>query len=63
MRIFEGKKELFKGLKISEYEKDWIKYPVIKLDMSVIFQGRHRSFSRKTQLHLRTDDRAIGVSV
>ena len=33
---FEGKKELFKGLKISEYEKDWIQYPVIKLDMSVI---------------------------
>ncbi|MBQ3657731.1 MAG: AAA family ATPase [Bacteroidales bacterium] len=33
---FEGKKELFKGLKISEYEKDWIQYPVIKLDMSAV---------------------------
>lgn len=33
---FEGKKELFKGLKISEYETDWIQYPVIKLDMSAV---------------------------
>ena len=31
---FEGKKELFKGLKIYDMEKDWIQYPVIKLDMS-----------------------------
>ncbi len=31
---FEGKKELFKGLKIYDLEKDWIQYPVIKLDMS-----------------------------
>ena len=33
---FEGKKELFKGLKIYDLEKDWIQYPVIKLDMSAV---------------------------
>ncbi len=33
---FEGKKELFTGLKISELEKDWIKYPVFYFD----FNGR-----------------------
>ncbi len=33
---FEGKKELFEGLKISEYEKDWVQYPVITLDMSAV---------------------------
>ncbi len=33
---FEGKKELFKNLKISEYEKDWEQYPVISLDMSAV---------------------------
>ncbi|MBQ5452938.1 MAG: AAA family ATPase [Bacteroidales bacterium] len=33
---FEGKKELFKGLKISQYEKDWIQYPVIAFDMSAV---------------------------
>ncbi|GJG29482.1 hypothetical protein PRBRB14_03610 [Hallella multisaccharivorax DSM 17128] len=31
---FEGKKELFKGLAIEMLEKDWVKYPVIHLDLS-----------------------------
>ena len=31
---FEGKKELFEGLKIAELEKDWIKYPIIYLDFN-----------------------------
>ena len=31
---FSGQKELFKGLKIDELEKDWIKYPVFRLDFS-----------------------------
>ncbi len=31
---FEGKKELFEGLKIMDMEKDWKCYPVIRLDMS-----------------------------
>ena len=35
---FEGRKELFKGLAIDKLEKDWIKYPVIRLDMS---QGKY----------------------
>jgi hypothetical protein len=32
---FEGKRELFEGLKITGLEKDWIKYPVIYLDFNV----------------------------
>ena len=31
---FEGKKELFEGLKIIDLEKQWVKRPVIRLDMS-----------------------------
>ena len=31
---FEGKKDLFKGLAMEQLEKEWIKYPVIHLDMS-----------------------------
>ena len=31
---FEGRKELFKGLAIDKLEKDWVKYPVIHLDLS-----------------------------
>ena len=32
--IFEGRRELFKGLKIEKHRYDWKKYPVVKLDMS-----------------------------
>lgn len=32
---FEGKKELFDGLKIMELEEEWTEYPVIRLDMAV----------------------------
>ena len=32
--IFEGKRELFKGLKIEKKRYDWRKYPVVLLDMS-----------------------------
>lgn len=31
---FEGKRELFEGLKIMDLEDDWKQYPVIRLDMS-----------------------------
>ena len=31
---FQGERELFEGLKIMEYEKDWVSYPVIHLDLS-----------------------------
>lgn len=32
---FGGKKELFEGLKIAELEKDWIKYPILHLDLNI----------------------------
>ena len=35
---FEGRKELFKGLAIEKLEKDWTKYPVLRLDLS---QGKY----------------------
>ncbi len=31
---FKGKKELFKGLKIEELEKEWVKYPVFRIDFA-----------------------------
>ena len=34
--IFEGKRELFKGLKIERKRYDWKKYPVVLLDMSKV---------------------------
>jgi hypothetical protein len=37
---FDGKRELFDGLAIAELEKDWIKYPVLHLDLNV---GEYRT--------------------
>ncbi len=34
--IFEGKRKLFKGLKIDSLKYDWKKYPVIHLDMTQV---------------------------
>lgn len=31
---FAGKKELFDGLAIADYEKDWVKHPVLHFDLS-----------------------------
>ena len=31
---FAGKKELFEGLAIADYEKNWVKHPVLHFDMS-----------------------------
>lgn len=31
---FEGRRELFEGLAIMEYEQDWIQYPVLRFDFS-----------------------------
>ncbi|MBQ6062293.1 MAG: AAA family ATPase [Prevotella sp.] len=33
--FFEGRKDLFKGLKVMELEKEWNTYPVIHLDLSM----------------------------
>ncbi|MCQ2337297.1 MAG: ATP-binding protein [Paludibacteraceae bacterium] len=33
---FEGRRELFAGLKADALEKDWVKYPVLRFDMSSI---------------------------
>lgn len=36
---FQGQKELFEGLKIMEYEKEWKKHPVLHFDMSAMRNG------------------------
>ncbi len=34
LAYFEGRKELFEGLAIADYEKEWVKHPVLHFDMS-----------------------------
>ena len=45
---FEGEKDLFKGLAIERREKAWIKYPVVRLDLSSAGDA-----SDKEQLYLK----------
>ena len=40
---FEGEKELFENLALGRLEKEWVKYPVIRLDLSM---GKYYEFSR-----------------
>jgi hypothetical protein len=72
---FEGKKELFEGLAIGRLEQDWIKYPVLHLDLNVSEYNTEEdlrnklsaSLSRWEQLYGREDyeislgDRLAGV--
>lgn len=39
---FEGRRDLFDGLAVSELETDWIRYPVLKFDRSLDRGGRLR---------------------
>ena len=32
---FKGEKEVFAGLKINDYEQDWVEYPTFRIDMSM----------------------------
>ena len=36
---FTGRKELFEGLRISEFEKEWREYPVLRFDLSRAKEG------------------------
>ena len=31
---FKGKKELFEGLKIADLEKEWVEYPIFRIDFA-----------------------------
>lgn len=47
---FQGQKDLFERLAISHLEKDWIEYPVIRLDFSRIYF--HSPQDLRNQIHL-----------
>jgi hypothetical protein len=57
---FEGKKELFEGLAIENLEKDWIKYPVLHLDLNVGEYKTPDALVNKLTLHLETWENIYG---
>ncbi|MCL2327768.1 MAG: ATP-binding protein [Bacteroidetes bacterium] len=50
---FEGKKELFEGLKIAELEKEWVEYPVFYLDFNRESYTDFESFNAVLDKNLR----------
>ena len=51
---FEGRKDLFEGLKIMELEKEWERYPVIHVDVSAA-KGRETAMELRRALMLLLD--------
>jgi len=49
---FEGRKELFAGLKANELEKEWTKYPVLRFDMSQVKASDIQSVKNKLNVML-----------
>ena len=47
---FQGRKDLFEGLKIMELEKEWDSYPVIHVDVSVA-KGRETAAELQAALN------------
>ena len=50
--FFDGDKQLFEGLKVMELEKDWVKYPVIHLDLSLAKNSDSPEDLRSTLLNI-----------
>ena len=57
---FEGKKGLFKGLKIAELEKDWIQYPVLYLDFNVGLLIKAANVAERINVKLKELERLWG---
>ncbi len=55
---FQGRKDLFEGLKIMELEKEWESYPVIHVDVSVA-KGRETAAELQAALKLQLKPLAI----
>ena len=47
---FQGKRELFEGLAMEKLEKDWVKYPVLHLDLNTEKYDTPESLENKLNL-------------
>jgi len=58
---FEGRKELFAGLAMEKLETEWKKYPVIRLDMSIVKYSSKDSLADSLNKILKTHEDRFGV--
>ena len=57
---FQGRKELFEGLAIADYEKEWVKYPVLHFDMSGAKHFEVEQLKRYLNLQLKPYEELYG---
>ncbi len=60
---FRGKKELFEGLEVSRYEKDWVEYPVVHVDFAAMGGSDINDLKNDLFLSLRSTARKYGVEI
>ncbi|MCQ2306563.1 MAG: ATP-binding protein [Bacteroidales bacterium] len=58
---FKGEKELFKGLKIDELEKEWVQYPVFHLDFAQGGYGVEGDLKRDIDKRLTQWEHQLGI--
>ena len=58
---FEGKKELFEGLAMSQLEKEWRKHPVFHLSFAIFGKSRERSLESILEHYLSEWEKEYGV--
>ena len=59
---FSGKKELFDGLKIASLEKEWVKYPVLRFDLSGKEYKCVADLAEKLLQHLENMENRYGIT-
>lgn len=61
---FQGKKDLFQGLKISDLEKNWKTYPVVHIDYSVVEYKRGlATFEKSLIKHFKNIAAEFGIEL
>ena len=58
---FKGEKDLFKGLKIEELEKDWTQYPVFRIDFAQGGYGVEGDLKKEIDKRLTQWERQLGI--
>ena len=57
---FDGSKELFEGLAVSEYEKEWVRHPVFHFDMSTAKHTDKKGLLSELNFKLRQYEKIYG---
>ena len=60
---FEGKKELFEGLAMEKLEKDWIKYPILHIDLNIGKYDTPDSLDKMLEKALAEWEQIYGVGI